>query len=117
MISYNMATTFFGKQTTVKNTHVDRKRYFMYSLIGWLLPGLIFITCIVLDNLNVPLVVQVGYGEGFTGCFISGKGIFIFFSLPNLISVLFNTIAFFLTVYGITSKRKVVPSSKRSRDR
>ena len=118
MISYNMATTFFGKQTTVTNTHVDRKRYFMYSLIGWLLPGLIVITCIVLDNLNVPLVVQVGYGEGFTGCFISGKGIFIFFSLPNLISVLFNTIAFFLTVYGITSKRKVVPSSKRrSRDR
>ena len=117
MISYNMVTTFFGKQTTVTNTHIDRKRYFAYSFVGWLLPGLIVITCIVLDDLNVPRIVQVGYGEGLAGCFISGKGLFIFFSLPHLISVLFNTVAFFLTVYGITRKRKVVPNSKRSKDR
>ena len=117
MISYNMATTFFGKQTTVANTHVDRRRYFAYSLVGWCLPAFIGIICVILDNFNVPEMLQVGYGEGVAGCFISGKGIFIFFSLPNLISVLFNTIAFILTVYGITSRRKIVPSSNRSRDR
>ena len=117
MISYDMLRTFFGRQTRITDTHAERKRYFMYSITGWLVPGMIVVTCIILDNIDVPEVVKIGYGkDGF--CFIAGtRALFIFFSIPFASSVLFNTTAFILTVYGISTKKKANPNSKRSKDR
>ena len=117
MISYDMTRTFFRRQTRITDTHAERKRYLAYSIIGWLIPGLIVTTCIILDNVDVSEVVQIGYGKnGY--CFISGtRALFIFFSIPFTTSVIFNTTAFILTVYGISTKRRTNLNSKRSNDR
>ena len=117
MISYDMLRTFFGKQTTVKNSRSDRKRYLLYSITGWFGPGLIVIICIVLDITEISDVLNPAYGKH-GGCFIVGKRVrLIFFQVPYAASVLFNTVAFILTVYGISTKRKANPHSKRSKDR
>ena len=115
MISFDMARTFFGRQqTAIADTRENRKRYFIYSIVGWIVPGLIVIVCIILDNVDVFDTVQIGYGKG-TGCFLSGmKALFIFFNVPHMLSVLFNIVAFILTVYGISHKRMAAPGSKRS---
>ena len=117
MISFDMLRTFFGKQTKVTNSRSDRKRYLSYSLIGWILPTVIVIICIALDISGIPETLNPAYGEH-GGCFIVGTRVrLIFFQVPYAASVLFNTVAFILTVYGISTKRKANPHSRRSNDR
>ena len=117
MISYDMLRTFFGRQTTVTNTHSDRKRYFIYSLIGWVLPASILVVCIILDNVIITEIWQPGYARDGVCFIVSDMVRLVFFQVPFVLSVLFNTLAFVLTVYSISTKRKANPHSKRSSDR
>ena len=114
MISYDMKRTFCCSQTIVSNTHTDRKRYMIYCIYGWLIPGIIVLTCVILDNLDVPDILQIGYGEN-GACFLGGlQAVILFFSIPHMSSIVFNTVAFVFTVHALAKKRKVSPSSKRS---
>ena len=117
MISFDMLRTFFGKQTTVTNSQSDRNRYLFYSIIGWFLPAAIVTTCIILGITEISEALNPAYGKH-GGCFIVGTRVrLIFFQLPYAASVLFNTVSFILTVYGISTKKKANPHSRRSNDR
>ena len=117
MISYDMKRTFYCSQTSIIDAHASRKRYFIYSIFGWLVPGIIVIICIILDSVDAPHIIQIDYGKN-GACFIGDQeAILVFFSIPNGTSIIFNTIAFILTVCAISKNRKAIPNSKRSKNR
>ena len=94
-LSFDIFQCFSATSSTVK-TYL-RTTYYKYMSVGWLVPILIPLTAIIMDNMDLP---SSGYDS--TVCWLSGtNSVLYLFALPVLSIVTINIVLFVGSVYRL----------------
>ena len=95
----------------------ERKLFYKYLLLVWLLPAIFVGTCVVLDDQDV---VKIGYGQ-FQICWLTEDNAYIYFVIiPIAVLLSFNVIAFvtaavFLRKHGQNKAARQASGNRRSK--
>lgn len=91
------------RELRISSHRVPWRRFFLYSLYSWSLPGLLAVLVKVLDSAEVvPGAWRPGFRPG--SCwFASRRALFVFFAGPLVVVMVLNA-AFFLDVTCVISR-------------
>ncbi|XP_054748419.2 uncharacterized protein LOC129254001 isoform X1 [Lytechinus pictus] len=89
----------FASSSFLPKRHKETRRLIVYHTIGWCLPFIIIVPCLIVQSQNPSLF---RYGKIGSSCWIyQAMGIVLTFLVPIAISFLVNFVLFLLTTYGV----------------
>ncbi|XP_041454142.1 uncharacterized protein LOC121407241 [Lytechinus variegatus] len=106
----------FASSSFLPKRHRETRRMTVYLTIGWSLPLIIIVPCLIIQSQNSSMF---RYGKIGSSCWIyQAKGIVLTFLVPVAVSFLLNVVLFLLTAYGVhKSKRDSSVLHKSARER
>ena len=108
----------FSNQFLTAGSNEKSKKFLYFSLYAWLIPALIVIFSIVIDNIESESGLQnfkPGYGDG--ACWITSQnGVLLFFAGPLILFKCFDIIAFINTARHIYKAKKHGAVARQNND-
>ncbi|XP_030840439.1 uncharacterized protein LOC115923590 [Strongylocentrotus purpuratus] len=94
----------FASSSFLPKRHGEMRRLIAYLIIGWCLPLVIVVPCLIIQVQNPSLF---RYGKIGTSCWIyQARAIVLAFLVPFAVSFLVNIVLFSLTVYGVHKSKR-----------
>nr|XP_022346132.1 latrophilin receptor-like protein A [Crassostrea virginica] len=115
VMAFDLAYTFSVCRISVLRSTDSQSLFKKYSLIGWFLPFVIVLICVLLDLFHES--VDFGYGS-MIHCWISNKtAVYISTTTPVVICLIFNFACIGVSIYGIEYvKKRSLQVQKNTKD-
>lgn len=115
VMAFDLAYTFSVCRISVLRSTDSQSLFKKYSLIGWFLPFVIVLICVLLDLFHES--VNFGYGS-MIHCWISNKtAVYISTTIPVVICLIFNFACIGVSIYGIEYvKKRSLQVQKNTKD-